>query len=190
MKRIVILIVLAAVSTTAFAQRAPQSTSYKDLKNYYSARDYVKSDTDPYSVFWIGLESLAAPGLGQLIMKETGRGWAFLGTSVVLGTAGGILAQNVASFAVQNVDGTYSISEADRNKASGYLIALGGVALAQLAVDIWSCVDAVKIAKVKNQYYQDGRRRHANASLYPSVNLAQTATGVAPAPGMTFALTF
>ena len=128
MKRIVILIVLAAVSTTAFAQRAPQSTSYKDLKNYYSARDYVKSDTDPYSVFWIGLESLAAPGLGQLIMKETGRGWAFLGTSVVLGTAGGILAQNVA-----NVDGTYSISEADRNKASGYLIALGGVALAQLA---------------------------------------------------------
>ena len=42
MKRIVILIVLAAVSTTAFAQRAPQSTSYKDLKNYYSARDYVR----------------------------------------------------------------------------------------------------------------------------------------------------
>ena len=190
MKRIVILIMLAAVSTTVFAQRAPQSTSYKDLKNYYSARDYVRSDTDPYSVFWIGLESLVAPGLGQLIMKETGRGWAFLGTSVVLGTAGGILAQNVASFAVQNVDGTYSISEADRNKASGYLIALGGVALAQLAVDIWSCVDAVKIAKVKNQYYQDGRRRHANASLYPSVNLTQTATGVAPAPGMTFALTF
>ena len=185
MKRIVILIVLAAVSTTAFAQRAPQSTSYKDLKNYYSARDYVKSDTDPYSVFWIGLESLAAPGLGQLIMKETGRGWDFLGTSVVLGTAGGIGARNVASG-----DGTCSISGADRNKASGYLIALGGVALAQLAVDIWSCVDAVKIAKVKNQYYQDGHRRHANASLYPSVNLTQTATGVAPAPGMTFALTF
>lgn len=189
MKRIVILIMLAAVSTTAFAQRAPQSTSYKDLKNYYSARDYVKSDTDPYSVFWIGLESLAAPGLGQLIMKETGRGWAFLGTSVVLGTAGSILAQNVASYAAKGADGTYT-SEADRSKARGYLIALGGVALAHLTVDIWSCVDAVKIAKVKNQYYQDGRRRHANASLYPSINLAQTATGVAPAPGMTFALTF
>ena len=70
MKRILTILVLAAVCTAASAQ----TISYKELKNVYSPKDYVKSDVDPYQVFWIGLESFAAPGLGQLTMKETKRG--------------------------------------------------------------------------------------------------------------------
>ena len=59
-------------------------------------------------------------------------------------------------------------------------------------MDIWSCVDAVKVAKVKNQYYQDvAAGKHAfSASVYPSVNLVQTSTSTTAAPGMTLALTF
>ena len=41
MKRILTIIVLAAACTSAFAQKAPQSSSYSELKNFYNASDYV-----------------------------------------------------------------------------------------------------------------------------------------------------
>ena len=191
MKRIITILVLAAACTSAFAQKAPQSTSYSSLKNNYKASDYVKSDVDPYSVFWIGLESFGAPGTGQLIMKETGRGWAFLGTSVVLGAVSGTLTQNVVNMIEKDANGKWNIPEAKQDKARGYLIAVGGLMLAQVGVSIWSCIDAVKIAKVKNQYYQDAAGKHAfSATVYPSIDLAQTGTTVVPTAGMTLAVKF
>lgn len=191
MKRILTIIVLAATCTSAFAQKAPQSSSYSELKNFYNASDYVKSDVDPYSVFWIGLESLGVPGSGQLIMKETGRGWAFLGTSVALGAAQSICAQNVVDLIEKDANGKWSISDANKDKARNYLAAVGGVMVAQLGLSIWSCIDAVKIAKVKNQYYQDTKRKHAlSATVSPSVDLVQTGTSVIPTAGMTFAVRF
>ena len=191
MKRILTIIVLATACTSVFAQRIPQSASYSELKNYYKASDYVKSDVDPYSVFWIGLESFGAPGTGQLIMKETGRGWAFLGTSVVLGAVSGTLTQNVVNMIEKDANGKWNIPEAKQDKARGYLTAVGGLMLAQVGVSIWSCIDAVKIAKVKNQYYQDTKGKHAfSASVYPSIDLAQTGTSVVPTAGMTFAVRF
>ena len=191
MKRIITLLVLAAACTSAFAQKAPQSASYSELKNYYKASNYVKSDVDPYSVFWIGLESFGAPGTGQLIMKETGRGWAFLGTSIALGAVQSVLTQNVVDLIEKGADGKWSIPEANKDKARGYLAAVGGLMVAQLGLDIWSCIDAVKIAKVKNQYYQDAKGKHAfSATVYPSIDLAQTGTSVVPTAGMTFAVRF
>ena len=191
MKRILTIIVLAAACTSAFAQKAPQSSSYSELKNYYNASDYVKSDVDPYSLFWIGLESLGAPGTGQLIMKETGRGWAFLGASVALGATQSIFAQNVVDLIEKDANGKWVIPDANKDKARNYLAAVGGVMVAQLGLRIWSCIDAVKIAKVKNQYYQDTKGKHAfSATVYPSVDLAQTGTSVVPTAGMTFAVRF
>ena len=191
MKHIITIIAFAAVCAAASAQIIPQGSSYKELKNVYSASNYVKSDVDPYSLFWIGLESFGVPGSGQLIMKETGRGWAFVGASVVLGSFGQSAAQNLVDLAVKDADGKYTIPDADKDKAKGYLASLCGIAVAQLGLSIWSCIDAVKIAKVKNQYYQDLRGKHAiSTSMHPSVNLAQTGEGVVPVAGMTFAMTF
>ena len=76
----------------------------------------MKSDVDPYSLFWIGLESLGTP-------------------------------------------------DANKDKARNYLAAVGGVMVAQLGLSIWSCIDAVKIAKVKNQYYQDTKGKHAFSAI-------------------------
>lgn len=102
----------------------------------------MKSDVDPYFLFWIGLESLGTP-------------------------------------------------DANKDKARNYLAAVGGVMVAQLGLSIWSCIDAVKIAKVKNQYYQDTKGKHAfSASVHPSIDLAQNGTSVVPAAGMTFAVRF
>ena len=191
MKRIITLRVLAAACTAAYAQKAPQSASYSELKNYYKASDYVKSAVDPYSVFWIGLESFGAPGTGQFIMKETGRGWAFLGSSVALATTTSILSQNVVNMIEKGADGKWNIPEASKDKANGYLAAVGGLMVAQLSVSIWSCIDAVKIAKVKNQYYQDAQGKHAfSATLHPSFDLAQSGSSVVPTAGMALNVRF
>ena len=186
MKRILTILVLAAVCTAASAQ----TISYKELKNVYSPKDYVKSDVDPYQVFWIGLESFAAPGLGQLTMKETKRGWMFLGSSIVLSGISSHFASNLTDLAVKGPDGKYTFNEADKDKVLDNFFGLLGVSLVETGLCIWSCVDAVKIAKVKNQYYQNNTAKQVSAKLYPSFDMVPSGTGTKAVTGMTFALTF
>lgn len=186
MKRIIAILVLAAVCTSAFAQKV----SYKELKNDYNYKDYVKSDVDPYSVGWISFESFFVPGMGQLMMRETGRGWAFLGASSILSGINQSLVDDVAKLWPKDADGNYAKDPGEnKDKIVGYLWGIAGVSLAELGVCIWSSVDASRIAKVKNQYYQSGKYA-TSATLYPSVNFVQGGTGYIPVSGMTFALSF
>lgn len=186
MKRILAILVLAAVCIAASAQ----TVSYKELKNVYNPKDYVKSDVDPYQVFWIGLESFAAPGTGQLIMRETGRGWMFIGASTVLAGVNNHFVTNLTDLAVKGPDGKYTFNDADKDKVLSNFLGLLGVSLVETGLCVWSCVDAVKIAKVKNQYYQDNTAKQVSATLYPSFDLVQSGTGTVPVTGMTFAVTF
>ena len=190
MKKFITILVLAAVSVTAFAQRAPKSSSYKDLKKVYIPSNYVKSPNDPYSVFWAGFEGLVTPGVSQLIMKETGTGWAFIGSTVVFSTTMDITANNLVKLSQKDAAGNFFIPDEMKGKATTNLIILGGAALAQLGVSIWSCTNAVKTAKVKNQYYQNNRRGLFSTTIYPSVDLAQTGTSVTPTAGMTLSVNF
>lgn len=146
---------------------------YSELKNLYDYYDYSSAPGDKYSPLWSGVASFFIPGLGQMICDEAGRGLAWLGGSV------GCVA--AASF--------------------GFLIAFGGYEfglplmyageLGFIAVNICSIIDAVKVAKVKNMYFQDLRSQYSlDVELYPSVNCVQTATGIRPAAGLTLAVRF
>ena len=191
MKKIIAILVLAAACTSLFAQKVPSPTSYKNLKQVYSPANYVKSSEDPYSVFWIGAGSLFVPGAGQLVMKETGRGWAFLGSSIGLSVVGGVLAGRARSLVQVNNNGSVTVPEANRGAVNGLVAGAAAVCAVQLGACIWSCVDAVNIAKVKNQYYRDAKGKHAfSATVYPSMDLVQNSNGMSLAPGMTFALNF
>ena len=190
MKKLFSILVLAAVCTAAFAQRANQSTSYKDLKKVYVPSNYVKSESDPYSVFWAGFEGFVTPGVSQLIMKETGTGWAFIGATTVLGTTISLTANNLNEIIQKDAAGNSFIPDEYKSKATTNLAIFGGALVAQLGVSIWSCCNATKIAKVKNQYYQNNRRRIFSATMYPSFDLAQDAMSVTPTAGMTLAVNF
>lgn len=62
---------------------------------------------------------------------------------------------------------------------------------AALGIDIWSIVDAVRIAKIKNMYEQDLKKLYSMSfNLYPSINYIHTANGLQPTAGFTFALNF
>lgn len=67
------------------------------------------------------------------------------------------------------------------------LAILGG----DLAFDIWNICDAVRIAKVKNMYFQDLQgRRTMEFNMYPSVNLSMTSDGARPVAGMGVSVRF
>lgn len=145
---------------------------YKDLKKIYDYRDYIPGLIETYSPAWSGVASWVIPGLGQMISGSVGRGFAYLG-----GYAGCYL---FTMFGAALSDDT----------AFGGFMALAGCA-GMLAVDICSIVDAVRMAKVKNMYMNDLRRKYSfELNLYPSVNYVQTGSSLQPAAGLTLALKF
>ena len=190
MKRILTAIVLAFTCTSVFAQVLPQSASYKELKQTYDYRNYLKSDVDPYSVGWVGFVSFFTPGIGQLIMKEN-RGWAFLGADVAISVLANDSYNGLTSCYTLDANNELVVIDGKEAKLKQSIIGLAASGVLALANAIWSCIDAERIAKVKNMYYQDlaGQRAYS-ASLIPSVNLVQDGRGYVPAAGMTLSVRF
>lgn len=60
-----------------------------------------------------------------------------------------------------------------------------------LALDIYSIVDGVRVAKVNNMYEQDLRKLYAvDVNLYSSVKLASLGNTIQPTAGLTLAISF
>ncbi len=150
---------------------------YKELKTIYNYRGYTRTLGDKYSPAWTGVASAFVPGLGECINGEWGRGLGkFFGNVALLVTA--------------------SVCEqrSDIDPSPAWQIELGvSVACyaASLGIEIWSIVDAIRIAKVKNMYEQDLRKLYSfDIDLYPSLYYIDTAQGIQPAAGFTLALKF
>ncbi len=143
---------------------------YREIRKLYDPKMYVRGLVQNHNPGWSGVASYFIPGLGQMICGEVGRGFAFLGGSAV-------------SFSLLV---TGSAMDAD----SGVLIGFVGLA-GYLTSCIWSIVDAVQVAKVKNMYEQDLYRSYSfNMDMYPSVQCINTPSGLKPAAGMTLAFRF
>ena len=138
---------------------------YKELKNIYSPRDYDNRGFSRYSPAWAGVGSFFITGLGQMCCGEFWRGFGQFGVNLGLG---------IVALSAEDA-GLYTT-----------------VALARLAYGVWSIVDAVRVAKVKNMYESDLRslRSSVSVDMYPSFNTIPTNSGMGVAPGMTLSLTF
>ena len=166
MKKFIVLLATVVLGCNLLnAQVAPK---YRELKKTYDPREYVKMSTDPYSPIWAGAASFLMPGLGQMVCDEVGRGIAFFAGEMALASA-------TATFGYA----------AEYNETCAVLCIVS--AIATIAVDIWSIVDATHVAKVKNMYRQDVLAKGTSLSLYPSVKYAP---GSNFAPGLTLAVNF
>lgn len=150
---------------------------YGDYKDYYDPHFYVPQPGDPYSRVWLGIASAIIPGLGEMIEGEWGRGL-------------GVLAGNIALGVVQVLDLEYDpqIKQVFPNSAL-YWVA----GFARTALNIWSICDAVRIAKVKNMYYQDLRGTRASIDLKIEPYFAYTPAAsntLQPAAGLSLSLNF
>lgn len=125
-----------------------QAQTYKINKQNYDYKMYVPQPSDPNNPTVMGVASFFVPGLGQMISGEVGRGLAFLGgTYAAFGIGYGLTATSRIEYGNRN----------DTQMWTGLGIMIGAVGL-----NIWSIVDAVKVAKVNNMYFQDLR---SNLSL-------------------------
>lgn len=185
MRKIIVLIMFALALPLALHAQVAPGMKYGELKEIYNPKEYVPQYTDPYSRGWAGVASLVIPGLGQIICGEYGRGAAFLAGNIALNTlyitSSKRFRESVTVDSSGNVTG-YKNESAARSSSG---VVLGSLA-AGVALNIWSIVDAVRVAKVKNMYFQDlgGRRSSVEMNVEPYFGNAMQ-----PAAGLTLAFT-
>ena len=196
MKRIIVLLAAVVLMGSTLSAQVVPGMKYRDLKDIYRSRDYVKSVGDPYSPFWSGIASMAVPGLGQLISGETGRGLGIIAGDIAIGAGVYYTVGKFSDCVQKDADGNFMKDDkgeliiTDEAGAKKWGLAFLGVACVALGYDIWNIFDAVKVAKVKNMYYNDLQRRTMEMNLYPTLDYAMTATGAAPVAGMTLSVKF
>ena len=197
MKRLFIILAAAIMAATTLSAQVAPGMKYRDLKNIYNAKDYVKSSNDPYMSGLYGLASAVVPGLGQIISGEVGRGIAVIAGDAAFGVAATACVYKFLDYVEKDANGNYMKGEdglfvvTDENAAKKWGLGLIGVAAGNMIYWVWNICDAVKVTKIKNMYFQDlngGRAMEFN--MYPSVDIAMTSMGTAPVAGMTLSLQF
>ena len=197
MKRFLLIFAAAVMTAATLSAQVVPGMKYKDLKGIYNPKDYVKSSNDPYMSGLYGLASAVVPGLGQIISGEVGRGVAVIAGDAAFGVAATVCVYKFLDYVEKDANGNY-IKDADglfvvtdENAAKKWGYGLIGLAAGNMVYWIWNICDAVKVARVKNMYFQDlngGRAMEIN--MYPTVNLAMTSQGATPVAGMALSLQF
>lgn len=192
MKRIIFTLLVAVLTFGPAYAQLSDKVRYAELKHLYNHKEYVPQAGDPYSVAWSEFISFFTPGVGQLLAGETGRGWAFMaGEAVLMGTVISAY-REIEKVAITNSSGFvigYTDEKVGKRNMAIFLGALG----ADLGLAIWSSIDARRIAKVKNMYYQDliGRKAPLELGFVPTFSFSPSPDGsLQPAAGMSLQIRF
>lgn len=133
------------------------------------AQNYTSLYGDKYNAVGCGVASFFIPGLGQAICGEWGRAAGFFFGGAALYAGGGYLTMWTLWAATPQ----WSSWGGGRAKEE-YICSAIGAALcfvAALGLDIYSAIDASRIANVKNLYYRD--KNSGSLSLEPSFSSLQ-----------------
>ena len=198
MKKILLIALLASFAVSARATEGVSAPSgggqptlntdevvypgmkYKEYKDFYDPHLYVPDVADPYRKGWAGVASFFIPGLGQGIDGEWGRAAWMFGTNVALN-----LAAQSQTIKIYNTSG--QLAGLDHKPLYWAFFS------ASLALSIYSTIDAVRIAKIKNMYYQDLRaqRSAVDVRFQPYVACTpQAASRLQPAAGLSMVVNF
>ena len=165
---------------TAQAKEIEAGMKYKQLKSIYNFKDWTPTEGDRYSPGTMSICSFFIPGLGQMISGEVGRGFGWLGGAVgcwaVVGVGAGLEA-------VGAINSNSGMAMAGSLMTIAAYLGLG-------AIEVCAIIDASRVAKVKNMYEQDLKKRNYSLNLYPSVDYVKMANGVQPTAGLTLAMRF
>jgi len=129
------------------------NAQYSVNKTKYDYRTYIYEVGDPYNPSVAGVVSFLVPGLGQMLSGEGGRGAAFLGGYIGCWVLYGVGA------------GQATVAMEDEYQGEGLGLMVVGI-LGVVAVDIWSIVDAVHVAKVNNLAWRDRNKTGYYMQLY------------------------
>ncbi len=141
-KCLVITLIICCLIANSNAQR------YSINKTKYDSHQYIPQIGDPYNPAISGVCSFLVPGMGQMISGEVGRGLGFLGAYASCAAIYGVGAARVTS-SMNDSSNTNNGSSGKRTMFLG----LAGMGV----VNLWSIIDAVKVAKTNNMYVRDAR---------------------------------
>lgn len=183
-KLMFILLALTFWATAAHAENDSEASApalvpgmkYRELKKIYNYKDYEPSEFPRYRPGVAGVASFFIPGLGNMVCGEVGRGFAWYGGTLLSGAACGV----GMAMGMQQDD--------DVNLVCGTVLMCVGLAS---WVSLWtsSIVDAVRVAKVRNMYFDDYYKNYS-IDVYPSVNYVRMPADSYPVAGLTLALKF
>ena len=134
----------------AYRSAVMPGLKYRDIKDLYDPYFYSHQPGDPYSRFLAGTGSFFFTGLGQGIDGEWGRAFNFFAAYWGLRA----LAWATADYVYYDFSNGFH-SDVSYNGISAVF------RLGVTAMKIWSIVDAIRVAKVKNMYHQDLRRGYS-----------------------------
>ena len=150
-RHFVIFIFILSVSQLVHAQ-------YKINKKEHNYKDYTYQETDKYHPAIAGVASYVLPGLGQIYCNENKRGFNFL--MGYLG--GGSIMITGAIIDLPNLLGN------NHQFTLGKGMIIGG-ALLSASIQIWSTVDAVRVAKVNNMAHRNNNKIGMSLLFNPNV---------------------
>ena len=151
---------------------------YREYKDFYNTRNYIRQPGDLYNPFWIGFGDFIIPGLGNAIAGEWGRATGFFFSNLGLQILG--LTQ-------------VSIVTTSSGSHLEYTNLYWGIMAARLGMNIWSICDAVHVAKVKNMYNQDLRAQRASLDFNVEpyfTYIPYTSNGLQPVAGLSLKVNF
>ena len=144
------------------------SAQYSKDKLLYNYKSYSYDTNDKYHPIISGVASYIVPGLGQIYCNENRRGYNFLagycGAIVLMST--GALIQLPESLNPEN-NNPESVFFMDGSLGS--IMILSGV-ISAFGIQIWSSIDAVKVAKVKNLSIRNRDSSSIKVHFKPFIN--------------------
>ena len=157
-----------------------EGMKYKEYEKLYDYQKYVRQYDDLYDPALSGFASFLVPGLGQGLCDEWGRGALHFVTNILGYTATYLWYQNYLN--------DYYYGRPTSISATW----LAFSAALTLTVDIYSIVDATRIAKIKNMYNQDikGKQSYYNVNISPSVTYLNTPGINTSTVGLLFTINF
>ena len=182
--KIVFLLAFASFSLSAFCQDVPNIPNYPNyeaLRMRYSTKGYVAMPGDRHNVVASGVASAFLPGLGECLNGEWGRGMGKFGI--------GLFCVGGASASTALMLGGMGYRGGEVRQIIGFFgILLFGSAT--IALDVWSVIDAVRIAKVKNLYERDCRKASADVRVLPKFDVLALGDGARTTAGLSLVVNF
>lgn len=134
------------------------NAQYRINKKTYDRRTYHYEQGDRYSPAVAGIASFLIPGLGQMVCGETVRGLCFMVPAYTGATVG----------MVELVRGMSGMTDSESNAGAVFLFSFG----LYYALELWSTIDAVHVAKVNNMAFRDKQGATYRLKVEPFVGFS------------------
>jgi hypothetical protein len=140
----------------------PAEAQYRINKKVYDQHGFTYQKSDPYQPAIAGFSSLIMPGSGQMMCGEVVRGFCIIGG--IIGS-GAVTFTGLVYFASAFPTSEWEHVKIDQAAQGLGIMFIGFISF--VSIDIWSAVDASRVAKVNNRAFRDRVKTSGMINIQP-----------------------